>query len=170
MAWTAFPTWVVGQVSLASDWNTYVANNMQFLATPPFCKVYRQSATTGSAANPSPYDTVVADTVSGYSVSTFKYTVAIAGTYQVLTSWNLAGAADGAYLNVSIVHNVSSAGSNQGTQNGAAGNVQTQCLDTVNGCVVGDTLFSFYSGSASLAASVGGPPYLCYMTILKVSN
>jgi hypothetical protein len=32
MAWTAFPTWVVGQVSLASDWNTYVANNGAFLA------------------------------------------------------------------------------------------------------------------------------------------
>ena len=31
MAWTAFPTWAVGQVSLASDWNTYVANNMQYL-------------------------------------------------------------------------------------------------------------------------------------------
>lgn len=31
MTWTAFPTWVVGQVSTASDWNTYVANNMQFI-------------------------------------------------------------------------------------------------------------------------------------------
>lgn len=32
MAWTGFPTWVVGQVSTASDWNTYVAANMAFLA------------------------------------------------------------------------------------------------------------------------------------------
>jgi hypothetical protein len=50
MAWTAFPTWVVGQVSLASDWNTYVAGNMNFLATPPSGRVWGSGGTsvTGS--------------------------------------------------------------------------------------------------------------------------
>lgn len=44
MAWTAFPTWVVGQVSLASDWNTYVAANMNFLAAPPTGRAYASVA------------------------------------------------------------------------------------------------------------------------------
>ena len=45
MAWSAFPTWVVGQVSTAADWNTYVANNMQFLAVPPAGRIIGAATT-----------------------------------------------------------------------------------------------------------------------------
>ena len=169
MAWTAFPTWVVGQVSTASDWNTYVAANMNFLATPPICRVYR-SANYGSAssANPCPFDTVEVDSASGYSTGTAKYTVQVAGSYLVVVSWNLASASDGIYFSTSIVHNGTPVAINEGVQNGYAGNVQAIVTDVIPSCAVNDTIWGAYSCQSSLNTAPGAA--LCYMTIVKVGN
>ena len=172
MAWTTFPTWVIGQVSTASDWNTYVLGNVTSLAQPPYALVYRNAASTGSSANPIPYDTILAHDATyptAYSVSTFLYTVPVAGTYFVNASWVQSGAADGGWLNVGVVYNAVAYSDSVGINNGAAGGViQNWAMDLVGPCAVNDTLSAWYSASNSLATSPG--PQADFMHITKVSN
>lgn len=171
MAWTAFPTWVVGQVSLASDWNTYVANNMSFLATPPMARIYRNTAYTASATNTitlMPYDSVSFDSVSGFSVSTHLYTVAVAGTYLVTSQIYWSSVLDGNYMVIFTQHNGSLWNELQLT---AGGNMNggPEITDLVGPCIVGDTISSaFEVGSAYACAT--GPASGTAMNILKVSN
>ena len=171
MAWTSFPTWIVGQVSLASDWNTYVAANMSFLATPPLCKVYRNTAlnATASAYTIMPYDTVIVDTVSGFSVGSSLYTVAVAGSYLVALRH---GSANAIRCQAATGHNSSvySAGSDGISSATVVGSTVS---DIVSGVSVGDTLEGYYYFGAADAVEVGiAAPggYQCWMTILKVSN
>src|SRR5580658_2053967 len=94
MAWTAPFTYTVSQVLTAGNLNTYLSANMQFLATPPICTVYRATALTLTDATPTtiPYDTVVVDSVSGFDLSTHKYDVQVAGSYLVTASLGVASA------------------------------------------------------------------------------
>lgn len=172
MAWTTFPTWVIGQVSTASDWNTYVLGNVTSLAQPPYALVYRNAASTGLSANPTPYDTILAHDATyptAYNVSTFLYTVPVAGTYFVNASWVQTGAPVGGFLDVGIVYNAGTYSDSYGINNGTAGGViQNWAMDLVGPCAVNDTLSALYSGGNSLATSPG--PQLDFMHITKVSN
>ena len=172
MAWTGFPTWIVGQISTASDWNTYIAANATFLSVPPMWRVYRTAASTGSSANPAPYDTKTGagawDSTGGYSVSTFKYTVSVAGYYTVIASWGQASVVDGGYLNAYIYHNGSVSCIVLGQDIGAAGNA-SQSAQELMVCVVGDTINGGYNASTSLAAEVG-QTNMCWFAGYKVSN
>lgn len=169
MAWTAFPTWVVGQVSTASDWNTYVAANGNFLATPPIARVYRNSAltATSSANTLMPYDTVSFDSVSGFSVSTHLYTVAVAGTYSLIVGLGWTSVADTTEYVAFTYHNGAQTNFIEATA-GATVNAVAQCQDFIV-CIVGDTLSGQYYISAADAFNVGGTSG-CIMSILKVSN
>lgn len=172
MAWTAFPTWVVGQVSLASDWNTYVANNMQFLATPPCCSVYRTAAlTVSSAGGVLPFDTVLDDTASGFSLSTHLYTVPVAGRYWCYAQYILgASFTSGLYAQNAIQHN-GSAIKIGGTPYPASSNAElTAAITGYVVCVVGDTLGdNFFTNTATpQTLSVGQAN--TFMDIVKVSN
>ena len=167
MAWTNFPTWTVGQVSTASDWNTYVAANMQTLATPPILRVYRNSAFNyvSSTATIIPYDTVQLDSASGFSVSTHLYTCPVAGSYAVTARHSTAFV--GVRIYAAIYHNVSEV--SRGWDGQSAGNISAGTVtDTVPSCSAGDTLAGWYYFGAADACQVGTT--FTYMSIIKESN
>jgi hypothetical protein len=171
MAWTAFPTWIVGQISLASDWNTYIAANMNFLATPAMWRVYRASALTLTASSQVifPYDTVLFDSASGFSTSTHQYTVEIAGYYkvsaQMLTSVTTAARS---FL-LSAYHN--SAEFSRGLEYGTDGGNTPACVvggAIIGLCAVSDTLEIYYYATSADAITVGAVAN--WFTGYKVSN
>ncbi len=90
MAWTALPTWTVGQVSLASDWNTYVAGNLNFLAQLPtiLCAPTAQTVTTsGGALGITISATPIVQQGGFTSASTSAITVTLAGVW--LLTWQV---------------------------------------------------------------------------------
>lgn len=170
MAWTGYPTWAIGQVSTASDWNTYVNANINFLAAPAFAYVYRANAITVTSQNPAAYDTVRTDSVGGFNVSTHLYTVAVAGTYVVDVAWSASGVSDFSWLNLFVRYNGAVWSTYDGCPTGAAGgDIGYQYSDMVGPCIVGDTLSGSTNASGSFAA-VDLAGFACFMAILKVSN
>jgi hypothetical protein len=171
MAWTAFPTWVAGQVSVASDWNTYVAGNMSFLATPPMWRVYRATAYTLAASTTTvfPYDTVSYDSASGFSTSTHLYTVPVAGTYTMTAQLNTTSSTAAHAYFLTIYHNGSEFA--RGFSYGAdtTSPVNNGCFH--NGslvpCSAADTLNIDYFGSGD-ALSIAA--YSNWFAGYKVSN
>jgi|ERR1035437_1226397 hypothetical protein len=174
MAWTAFPTWSVGQVSLASDWNTYVAGNSNFLATPPVLRVYRSGAlsTTAALAQLIPYDTVQEDSQLGFNTGTSLYTVKVAGEYLVSAAIAIEFGTDLNYLTAYVYQNPNGTG-NVPIEMGAcelsaSGIGLTARAIGLARCSVGDTLSGYYDASA--AWTVNGNVYATTMRIVKVSN
>ncbi len=112
MAWTAFPTWVSGQVSLAADWNTYVAANLNFLAQLPtiLCAPTAQSViSAGTAAAISSMALVLQQ--GGYTsfASSGVITVGVTGVWLVnyQITWQSGGGGLGAAGNyqAQVYHN-----------------------------------------------------------------
>ena len=172
MAWTAFPTWVVGQVSTASDWNTYVAANMNFLATPPLLRAWRSTAyTTGtSGATLLPINFVGTDSVSGFNTSTSLYTCQVAGSYLVTGGLSIGGATAADNYELYIYENggVYSQGNGTGW---AAGNGQLNltATDIVTGAVAGTTTIAlWYLTQTAQAVNVSSATN--FLSIVKVSN
>ena len=86
MAWTGpYPTWTVGQVSLASDWNTYVAGNVSFLAAAPAGRMYPTNQTVIEAATSQVTSMVQDYAQNGVTYASNALTVTVAGIYTV--SW-----------------------------------------------------------------------------------
>ena len=168
MAWTAFPSFIVGHISSAADWNTYVVANGNFLATPPMARVYRNAASTGLSANPIVYDTKNFDSANAYATGTGYYTVPVNGNYLVQATWVQLGTADGQVLAAEVFHNGVMTCENYGCNFGSAGNTGSWCQDLIGPCAVGDTLNGGYVASQSLAVLVGSA--YTFMWVLKVSN
>ena len=175
MGWTptlngvyqSIPTWVVGQVSVATDWNNYVAGNMNFLASPPMFRVYRSASYTAISANPVPWDTVLFDTAGGYSTQNFKYTVMYAGLYLCGMGVNQVGVSDSGYLNIWMYRTGTDFCYQYGTGFGNAGNAGF-LIQGSTVCAVGDTLYGAFNASASLAETTG--PTQNFMYGVKISN
>ena len=169
MAWTNFPTWTVGQVSTASDWNTYVAANMQTLATPPIMRCYRNGALTVANENPAPYDTVNFDSASGYSVSTFKYLTPVAGYYFAYAQWGLNAYVDTDQMGMQLyLSGVQTSGN--GWRIGGVGAFIMGITDLIGPCTAGtSTINAGYSSTGGPYATAAGS-IACYMFIQKESN
>jgi hypothetical protein len=174
MAWTAFPTWVAGQVSLASDWNNFVAANMQFLATPPMWRAYLNGAytLTAGAFTLFPYDTVTIDTVDGFNTTSSEYVVQVAGTYAVAGSFiSSSSAAAHSYI-FSLYYN-----GNESQRGFCGGGDPTSPIDNgaylpealIGPCVVGDQLQMYYYATSADALQVG-QSYLNWFNGCKISN
>lgn len=111
MAWTAPRTWVTGETPTAAQFNAHVRDNLNFLYSPPSCRVYHnaaQAATTAVALtvalNSERFDNdTMHDTVTNNSRITFT----TAGHYIVIGDIEFAANATGVRV-VGISH--SSAG------------------------------------------------------------
>ena len=87
MAWNTPKTWAVGDILTASDMNTYVRDNTDFLNAPPSARVYNDADI--SVAN----NTLVAltfnterwdtDTIHNTSTNTNRLTCQTAGLYHI---------------------------------------------------------------------------------------
>lgn len=169
MAWTALPTWVVAQVSLASDWNNYVAANLNFLALPPVMRCWKSAADGVASQNPITYDVVQFDNYNGYDAfSGYVYTVPVPGTYLHCAAWSIGTVADGGYINVILYKSGAVHFYCYNTGSGAAGSGGYQAVSYPT-CVVGDTLYAAQTNNAAGAPQFESSPY-SYMYILKVSN
>jgi hypothetical protein len=175
MTWTAFPTWVVGQVSLASDWNTYVANNMQFLATPPFGHVIFASQSISSGA--STQASMTSGTVStggGVTTSSNNFVVPVAGTYQIMAQAGYAPGIVSSYWACSIVYN--SVLYLESIEPGAASGYTSPNITTLYPNAAANGTFGMFTqqNSGSGETMYGGadnPSFpSSYLSILKVSN
>ena len=168
MAWTVFPTWAVGQVSLASDWNTYVAGNMQWLATPPILRAYRLTGMNTIAATGQiiPYDTVQEDTLLGYVVGTSLYTVPVAGEYFCAAGITVNAGTDVEYLTAYVTLTGSPAISSDGTFSAATA-LTAKAVGLVR-CIVGDTLSGTYDAQSAWVCIVTS--YATALHLVKVSN
>lgn len=87
MGYTAPITQVAGTTILSADWNTYVRDNILFLANPPACRVFHnttQNLSNGAdvvmLCNSERYDT---DGMHSTSVDTGRVTMTTAGLYTV---------------------------------------------------------------------------------------
>ena len=131
MAWTGpYPTWVVGQVSLASDWNTYVAGNGSWLAVRPAGRLY--AATQTACANGSLTQITLGTTdylQGGMTTSTNTLIIPVAGIY--FCTWSVTWG---------IV---------------AAGGTNWTAELFKNGSAVRSTITNIYTGSASLVLTSG---------------
>ena len=109
MAWTGpYPTWAVGQISQASDWNTYVAGNASWLAVRPSGRIYANSSTTTVSGTPITLLLGATDYLQGgMTTGTNTLVIPVTGVYLVSWSvgWGTVGAAGidwAGYLNNSI--------------------------------------------------------------------
>lgn len=177
MAWTAYPTWVVGQVSTASDWNTYVANNVSFLATPPMFRVYRNaSLTLTSGVNTKlVFDTVNFDSQTGYGTVSGEYNIEVAGTYYFYTQISSSvptaghgGIAKFYYNPQSAGASVWSQGSWDATNAATDDNWAAVNNDLIGPCLVGDQVDVRYLAVDADGCNTG--TNLTYFGGFKVSN
>ena len=87
MAWSTPKTWAVGDILTASDMNTYVRDNTNFLNTPPSCRAYNNadisiatSASTVLTFNSERWDN---DTIHSTVTNTGRLTCRTAGLYHI---------------------------------------------------------------------------------------
>jgi hypothetical protein len=87
MAWNTPKTWAVGDILTASDVNTYVRDNTNFLNAPPSARVYNDAAIsinndtiTALTFNSERWDT---DTIHNTSTNTNRLTCQTAGLYLI---------------------------------------------------------------------------------------
>lgn len=169
MAWTAFPTWTVGQVSLASDWNTYVAANMNFLATPPACRVFLSTNGTSAAAGYTNlvFDHDLYDNYSAYTSGT--YTVPVAGSYFVTAAISYTGGTTTDVYSVYIfVNSASWAQGSGGQESATTGFAEMQVSDCTTQLTVGATIQTVYYTQTSV--TIEGAFSATYMSLFKFSN
>lgn len=151
MSWNGFPTWSVGQVSLASDWNTYVAANMTYLYEKPYIRAYALSNATNMSESTTTQITL--DTVQssgyGFTLSSNNLITPQSGTYIVMGQIGLQTYSATYPLDVNIYHNgVQITGDNTFGTNFSA------CLLT---CAANDTigLYGFQTSSGVLTNGLG---------------
>jgi hypothetical protein len=132
MSWTNFPTWVTGQVSTASDWNTYVAANMQTLATPPLFVMNAGQTTSG----------IVTSTSTALLINngSFLYGMSLSGTTEVVVP------VDGYYDVHSAV-----------TMNFGASSSNTQLRPEHNGSIV---MQAYSSSAVDGPGTIVAPPFV----------
>ena len=89
MAWNGTRTWTSGEVVSAANLNTYISQNLDALATPPFCDVYATApgSTSGTANTQTAisFDSEIADTATMHNPvsNPTRVTVPIDGLYHV---------------------------------------------------------------------------------------
>ena len=105
MPWTTPPTYAAGGRNRAVDMNTYVGNNLSYLASPPFCDVYSTAAFTMSAtpgtATAVTFDTEIADSTGAMhstTVNTSRITVPVDGLYAVEAGASIIAQATATYF------------------------------------------------------------------------
>ena len=98
MAWSAPKTFVVGDVLTASDMNTYVSDNTDFLNTPPSARVYNNAdieianeTTTALTFNTERWDN---NTIHSTSSNTGRLTCRTAGLYYIYGHVSFASSTD----------------------------------------------------------------------------
>jgi hypothetical protein len=168
VSWQAYPTWAVGQVSTASDWNQYIASNVNFLATPPVCRATRNAAWSLTAATAIvPYDAAFYDTASGFNASSHLYSAPVVGYYQVWGGYQGTTSSTNQAYNAQVWHNLAVASvGNQTEVPSTSEGFAVYTLDVVQ-CAIGDTLGIYYFSQGTGAGATGGNTY---MGVLKVSN
>jgi len=170
MAWTTPPGWSVGQVSTASDWNTYVEANTIFLANPPVLRVYRTSSWAGAnTMTLIPYDTVQVDTASGFNTSNALYTIPVTGRYAVTVTASYVNASSGNVLQSAIYINGNPWAVGPLMVTGVNANYMAQATDLCVTCNAGDTIAGYSTTSIGTPTAVLGPTTI-FMSIVKVSN
>lgn len=169
MAWTTPKTWNVGDIMLASDLNTYVRDNTNFLAAPPLLRVYRNAAYTGvggTAVTVMPFDTVQYDTSSAWNSGGHYYAVPVVGSY--LTVSCLTWATGAGTTNTVITKNaVTWANGPLITQIAGMSNFSSPAVDIVVCTTVGDQITISYANSGAVGLFGGAD---AFASIVKVSN
>lgn len=108
MAWSTPRTWSVNEKLTAANMNTYVSDELTYLAAPPFCDLYATApGNTSGTANTFtaiPFDTEVADTDNMHSTSstTSRITATTGGLYLVSGGAAIAAQAAASALYLSI--------------------------------------------------------------------
>lgn len=109
MAYTVPKTQVAGTPILSADWNTYIRDNILFLANPPACRVYRSTnqsiphitPTTAITFNSERFDTAA---MHSTSVATSRITFPVAGLYMVGGAVRMEAASD--YNQIALIINL----------------------------------------------------------------
>jgi hypothetical protein len=170
MAWAYPLIWAVGTEVTSSDLNTYVSGNENFLATPPWARVYLNSGSYSLVGSQVvtllPYDTVQYDTASGFNTSTHEYTTQVSGWYLVNGALTAPQTSVGIQiLPENITQGVQYAGKTTIKSNGFN---LTAGVKAIIQCNLNDVLAMYYVAETSATAVNAASQ--TYMGLMKVSN
>jgi hypothetical protein len=171
MGWTTPKTWSVGSQATASDFNTYLIDNMIFLGYVPSGRCFRNSAWTPSAANAFeivPYDTQ--DYVyNGMTFGSNELTVPVSGTYLVTGGVGFTTSTNNWQVNLNIYNNgvLASVGDEYTFFTGGAFPNVIVC-DYVVVAASNPLAIYYYVSATTATGEVGGD--LTYFAAAKVSN
>lgn len=159
-----------GGAQILAQWGDQVNDNFTYLFNDPVLSVYYSGS--GGALSAvwtiMPFNTVTKDNFSGYSLTTFKYTVPQAGEYSVAAALTLNTTTAGHAIEAGIYKNGAQTRLGPPNTVGSAALYPTGGAAGIIPCVAGDTLAVYYYATNTDAFQ--GLSYYCYMDIAKVGN